>query len=287
VETESAKSWYVKGPAARARNRRRIVRRIAPRNIRELAALNFLLIKPEELKNEHRAELLGARAAHVRGAHDLSAGMTVAAVVLGGRRGRAKVVELNGDHAVLELDLEQEPAPRDPLEVIVAVPRPQTIKKVLQIAATTGLGSVHFLKTDLVEKSYLQSKMLRPREIEEELFKGVEQSGDSRLPVIEVHASFTRFVREKLPGLLRSGPVALVADTAAQSARILPEAPAADRSFVLAIGPEAGWTEDERRIFTEHGFAAVSLGSRMLRVDTALALLIGRVQELRSRHNSL
>ena len=38
---------------------------------------------------------------------------------------------------------------------------------------------------------------------------------------------------------------------------------------ILAIGPEGGWTEDELKLFREHGWVSASLGSTILRAETA------------------
>jgi 16S rRNA (uracil1498-N3)-methyltransferase len=47
------------------------------------------------------------------------------------------------------------------------------------------------------------------------------------------------------------------------------ESHAAEDSLALAIGPEGGWTPDEVSIFTSAGFLPASLGSTILRAETA------------------
>jgi 16S rRNA (uracil1498-N3)-methyltransferase len=42
-----------------------------------------------------------------------------------------------------------------------------------------------------------------------------------------------------------------------------------DRSIMIAIGPEGGWTDDEIQLAIKHGFQLVSLGARILRTITA------------------
>ena len=58
-----------------------------------------------------------------------------------------------------------------------------------------------------------------------------------------------------------------------------------DRTFVLAIGPEGGWTEEETDAAERAGFHSVSLGERILRAETAalaaITLLQGRLGQLR------
>jgi RsmE family RNA methyltransferase len=50
-----------------------------------------------------------------------------------------------------------------------------------------------------------------------------------------------------------------------------------NRPVVLAIGPEGGFIDREVDAFREIGFSTVSLGPRILRVETALACMIGRL----------
>lgn len=44
-------------------------------------------------------------------------------------------------------------------------------------------------------------------------------------------------------------------------------------SLVFAVGPEGGWTDDERHCAAAHGWRTVSLGPRILRIETAALLL--------------
>ncbi|HVP42045.1 MAG TPA: RsmE family RNA methyltransferase [Terriglobales bacterium] len=49
----------------------------------------------------------------------------------------------------------------------------------------------------------------------------------------------------------------------------------------LAIGPEGGWTDDESKRFVEHGWVAASLGTTILRAETAaIAALAVALAEL-------
>ncbi len=49
-----------------------------------------------------------------------------------------------------------------------------------------------------------------------------------------------------------------------------------ENRFVFAIGPEGGWTEDEVTLVESKGFVRRSLGSRILRTDTATIALIAQ-----------
>src|SRR5205823_4470744 len=50
---------------------------------------------------------------------------------------------------------------------------------------------------------------------------------------------------------------------------VLRNASGSSSELALACGPEGGWTEDELRLFREHGWQEASLGPRVLRAETA------------------
>ena len=61
-------------------------------------------------------------------------------------------------------------------------------------------------------------------------------------------------------------------------------------SVVLAVGPERGWSEQEAKLFVDEcGFEAASLGSSILRVDSAvisgLAICSAALDECHKQYN--
>src|SRR5262249_23927754 len=101
---------------------------------------------------------------------------------------------------------------------------------------------------------------------------GLEQAGDTVLPAIRLHRLLTPFVREELPEIIHQR-TALLAHPRAET-----ECPRrVNERVILAIGPEGGFIEREVETFREIGFAPISLGPRVLRVETALAYLMGRL----------
>jgi 16S rRNA U1498 N3-methylase RsmE len=55
------------------------------------------------------------------------------------------------------------------------------------------------------------------------------------------------------------------------------EAPA-DGPVMLAIGPERGWSDMERRQLSATGFKRLSLGNRALRTETACAAAVSALE---------
>jgi len=56
-----------------------------------------------------------------------------------------------------------------------------------------------------------------------------------------------------------------------------PTATSAPFSVIAAIGPERGWVDREVATFVERGFAVVDIGGPILRVEAAVAALLGQL----------
>jgi 16S rRNA (uracil1498-N3)-methyltransferase len=56
----------------------------------------------------------------------------------------------------------------------------------------------------------------------------------------------------------------------------LPTDPDAD--VILAVGPEGGWSESEQEMAHAAGWASVTLGSRILRAETAAIVAVTLLQ---------
>jgi len=244
--------------------------------------MNSLIILAHECVDHKRAVLEGERARYACETHEVKAGVVCRIAVLGGLRGEGLVVEATSLRVVLQLSLSLPALERRPLDLIVGVPRPQTVKKVIQAAAMLGVRSVHFVKSELGEKSYLQSRSLREEELRLEGIKALEQVWDSQLPDVQVHHSFRYFMDTKVPLLVGSRAVCCLVAHPSGKLLSVQEAASTLDEHVVAIGPERGWSENEIGTFRERAFDVVSLGCRIVRVEVATTILIAQLQLLQS-----
>jgi RsmE family RNA methyltransferase len=243
--------------------------------------VNLLLLDPDELDADGVARLRGRRAVHAREVLRSSAGDTLVAGVLGGRMGTGEVVASGPDELTVRVTLDRDPPPRSAVDLLVALPRPKVLRRVLQAAASMGVGRIALVGSYRVEKSYWSSPALAPAAVREALALGLEQGRDTVPPEVTVRRFFKPFVEDELDALF-GGTHRLLAHTAA-AAPLEVVAPRAGRAL-LAIGPEGGWTAYEARRLVELGFDDFSLGPRALRVDAAVAYAVGQAELwLRSR----
>src|SRR5207248_11552491 len=135
-----------------------------------------------------------------------------------------------------------------------------------------GVKRIIFINAWRVEKSYWSSPRVSPENFREQAIAGLEQARDTMMPSIETRRFFRRFVEDELADLARD-TLRLVAHPLASE-----ECPRDAREPVtLAIGPEGGFIAAEIASLERVGFRAVTIGERVLRVETAVAASIARL----------
>lgn len=235
--------------------------------------MNLILLTDEDFSADGTARLRGRRALHIAQVHRAAPGDELKVGALGGRLGRGRVIRADSEEAVLEVALDQDPPEPAGIDVILAMPRPKVLRRLLQGIAALGVKRLVLLNAYRVEKSYFDSPLLAPEAIREELLLGLEQARDTILPDVRVHTRFKPFVEDELEGLFGSSPVRLLAHPGASASL----GPCAAAPAVVAIGPEGGWIPYELQMLESRGFAGFSAGPRILRVETAVPFLLGQV----------
>jgi RsmE family RNA methyltransferase len=180
-----------------------------------------------------------------------------------GPRGIATITSL-GKKFTFTVAWEKEPQKSLPLVLLVGLPRPQTAKKILYEAACLGIKKICFFVSEKGDPGYLNSSLWKNNEWEDFLLRGAEQACCCIIPEVVHNSSI-----EDCLGLIdpTGWKVALDPYTADKA---LKSNPSQFTSGTLAIGPERGWSENERALLKSHGFNFHHLGDRILRVETAV-----------------
>lgn len=233
--------------------------------------MNVLLFDDGDEIAPGRVRVAGRRLSHVREILRAKPGDELAVGKLGGRLGRGRIARLDEAALELEVTLSRDPPPPHAAALAVALPRPPSLRKVLQQATALGVKRFVFFQSARVEKSYWQSSALRPDALREQLLLGLEQAGDTRVPEVGFARSFRRFAAETLPALADGAPI-----LAAHPGRA-PGALGAAARCSLVVGPEGGFLDDELAELERAGALAVGLGPRVLRVETAVVALLSRL----------
>jgi 16S rRNA (uracil1498-N3)-methyltransferase len=186
--------------------------------------------------------------------------------------GRSDVRVVVGEHR----DVECEAA----IQVHLAVGMPANDRMDWLVEKATELG-VHRITPLMTERSVVRLSGERAEKKQAHwqavAVSACEQCGRNRVPVIDVPESLNAWLARQTPQAeVVHGVLSLHASTQPLSA-LRAGAGASKTTWVLLNGPEGGLTDAEDAAARAKGFAAVSLGERVLRAETAalgaLALL--------------
>ena len=237
--------------------------------------MNLLVLTPDELLADGTARLAGRRLAHAREVWNAQAGDRLRAGVLGGATGGAEILAVDEDALLVRLELTDPPPPRPGVDLVLAMPRPKALKRMLSAIAQLGVDRVVLLGASRVERSYFGSPVLEAASLRSALLEGLEQARDTVLPDVIVRERFRPFVEDELDTLFPAPARRLLAHPHVETG--LSAIPAAPRS-VLAVGPEGGWVPFELDLLVAQGFTPFSLGPRVLRTETLVPYLLGALR---------
>ncbi|MCH9681547.1 MAG: 16S rRNA (uracil(1498)-N(3))-methyltransferase [Deltaproteobacteria bacterium] len=234
--------------------------------------MNLLLVEPEEAVESGLARVTGRKARHVARVLGKRVGDTIRVGELGGQLGEGKVERIDDDECWVRYAVDSSPPTPSPVSLILALPRPPMLRRILQHVTALGIKRVVLLHAARVEKSFWGSHSVTPDAIEDQLLLGLEQARDTVLPRVELRSRFLPFVQDELDTWAPTG-ARLVAHPDPQAKTLEPTT----QPVTLAVGPEGGWVPFELDQLAALGFVAVSLGPRILRVETAVVASLGRL----------
>ncbi|MGH8434645.1 MAG: 16S rRNA (uracil(1498)-N(3))-methyltransferase [Pseudomonas sp.] len=234
--------------------------------------MNLLLLEDADFVAADRVILRDRRLKHLQEVHRAESGDSLRVGRLDGLMGKGQLLRLEAQEAELLISLDQPPPAKLPLTLLLALPRPKMLRRVLQTVASMGVPRLILLNSYRVEKSFWQTPFLEPAAIHEQLILGLEQARDTVLPQVLIEKRFKPFVEDRLPQLA-AGSLGLVGHPGD-----FPACPrAVEQPVTLAIGPEGGWIAYEVEKLHEAGLQPVQLGERILRVETAVTALLARL----------
>jgi 16S rRNA (uracil1498-N3)-methyltransferase len=234
--------------------------------------LNLILFTDGDRLEPSKIALRGRRLQHLRQIHRANSGDILRVGEIDGLMGEGEILEINDEFATLAISLHQSPPDKLPLSLVLALPLPKMLRRILRTIAELGVPELHLINSYRVEKSYWQSPVLKQDALREYLLQGLEQSRDTQVPRVHHHHAFKPFVEDNLPGMIRGGD-ALLAHPGEHS----PCPRHISGETLLVIGPEGGFIPYEVDKLQSAGCNVVSLGPRILRVENAVTSLLGRL----------
>ena len=239
--------------------------------------MNRILFEADEIR-DGVVTFDDVRAEHVLGVLHGEVGQTLKTGEVNGKIGTGEIVAIEGGRVTVRVCHDRESL-KPWVDLVLAPPRPRVMKRLLPQLATMGVGRIFLVGAKKVEKDFWGATLLKMENYRPLLVDGLMQGGTSILPTLETRRNFRKFVNDELDALCPSSRRLVAHPYGPAAARTL-EQSNARTILTLAVGPEGGWTDEEVELLETHGFARYSLGSRILRTDTAVIALLARLMEI-------
>ena len=241
--------------------------------------MNIIILTEKDSVTELKYEINDERFQHIKNVLKLKTNDVVKVGFINASTGTAKIVKLNKNNALLEIvSLNEELKVSNNVDIICALPRPQTLKKVLNTCATMGVSNLYLIRSEKVEKSYFHSTLLKEENYNKFLIEGLSQGKRTNLTKVSVHNRFKGFFEKDFNEICENS-ICLLAHPNSKS--YLNEIKIEKfQKVILAIGPEGGWNEFEINLMEEKGFIKYKLSENILRVENALTAALSQIEML-------
>ncbi len=242
--------------------------------------MNIILFDRDEIDGS-TVLLAGHRAEHIIKILKSNPGDRLKTGFINGPTGTSTVSKISGTTVELLLGEHKTPPAPPLVDIVLGLPRPIMLKRVLAQVATFGIGHLFLINSNRVEKSFFSASLLEEAKIRQRLLAGLEQAGDTLLPQVSIHQRFRPFAEDSLPTMAGDYQEVILAHPGSKYSlgEVLP--PPLKGRVLLVIGPEGGWVDFEVSLFTEQGVRPFHLGPRILRVDSVIPSLLGQIDLLR------
>ena len=220
--------------------------------------MNIILLKEHELFLPSSDE----RAKHIRKVLRLGVGDSFRAGVVNGEKGTAVINAMDERGISFSFSGEKDGSQLYPLTLIVAQVRPICMRRILRETVSMGVRKLILPVSDLGEKSYLGASLYTEGEYRKILLDGAMQAGETGVSDVVITASLEEAIAAA------DGDEKILLDNR-EGALPLSSAELEEKSVVLAIGPERGWSRREVEVFMAAGYSPMLLGHRILRTETA------------------
>lgn len=245
--------------------------------------MNCILLPTSNIAQPHAQITASAQIIHVNKVLNLQVGDTLKIGQLGGNLGTAIIDSIASDNIRLrDVHLDTAPPAKLDVTVILALPRPKVLRRLIMDMTALGVRDIVLINSYRTQKSYWQSPLLT--RLDEFILEGLQQGVDTVAPRITLQKRFKPFVEDQLASLITQN--AIVAHPYSErsfsqylqqlSSESLSSSTKTPLPNVVCIGAEGGWIDYEIELFHEQGCETVHIGSRILRTEAAVNVILGQ-----------
>lgn len=219
--------------------------------------------------DEATAQIEGAQAAHLARVLRAEPGREYD-VVAGGRVWHSVIASVSPEVVRFNLIAEIDAEPALPVSLILSVFKFDRMEWAIEKATELGVARIFPALARRTEKHLAQSTEKRVERWRRIAHEAAKQSRRSDVPAIEEPQPLKNIITNAAHGVrlvLAEQERTTTLRHAIQKQLDKDEEDSPE--FLLALGPEGGWTPEEEALFDAEGWKSVSLGPRILRAETA------------------
>ena len=238
---------------------------------RKPATMNIILLRESDWTGGQSVCLSDYRAQHIISVIQPSVGQSLRVGLINGHTGIGTVTAIDRATVQLEVALTDVPPARHPTRLVLALPRPKILRRILRTVAEFGVDELHLIHSYRVEKSFWQSPYLQKNKVEAALIHGLERAGDTILPIVIEHRRFKPFMEDSLSRVATQRDL-VIAHPSGEHRMQTEEG----KKRCLLVGPEGGFIDYEVELAKSLGAVVANLGNRIMSVDTAVCAVLAR-----------
>ena len=244
--------------------------------------MNCILLPAASFSNKSAHINAVAQIEHVNQVLGAKVGDTLKIGQLEGNLGTAVIADMTPERIDLcEVSLVTAPPPKLDLTVVLALPRPKVLRRLIMDMTALGVHDIILINSYRTQKSYWQSPLLS--RLDEFVLEGLQQGVDTVAPRISLQKRFKPFVEDELANLITNR--AIVAHPYAELSfsqyvqEQLESSESPQKSILpsmVFIGAEGGWIDYEVELLAKQGCQTVHIGARILRTEAAVNAILGQ-----------
>ena len=249
--------------------------------------MNCILLPAANISNQSAHISAGAQIEHVNQVLGAKVDDTLKIGQLEGNLGTAIIADITPERIELnEVKLTTAPPPKLDLTVVLALPRPKVLRRLIMDMTALGVRDIILINSYRTQKSYWQSPMLN--RLDEFVLEGLQQGVDTVAPRISLQKRFKPFVEDELAKLITNRAIVahpygeLSFSQYMQQQHLQKQLENSESSHgsilpsMVFIGAEGGWIDYEVELLAGQGCKAVHIGKRILRTEAAVNAILGQ-----------
>ena len=231
--------------------------------------MNIILLRQSDWTDGQSVRLSDYRAQHIIRIIQPALGQSLRVGLINGHKGIGTVTAIDQTTVQLDVALTEAPLTRHPTRLVLALPRPKMLRRILRTVAEFGVDELHLIHSYRVEKSFWHSPYLHKGKVEAALIQGLERAGDTILPVVTEHRRFKPFMEDRLSSIAAERELVIAHPSGEH--RLQTED---GKKHCLLVGPEGGFIDYEIELAQSLGATVAHLGNRIMSVDTAVCAVL-------------